>query len=64
MTSGHEANRTAHVAPPDRACVELLAVLELPERERAALIGQLYWSQGSQALAEVRFDVESDPGVR
>ena len=27
------------------ACVELLAVLKLPEKERATLIGQLYASE-------------------
>jgi len=43
------------------ACRELLAVLELPEPERAALIGQLYASARGQVLAEVLAEVESDP---
>ena len=42
------------------AFLELLAVLELPETERAALIGQLYASD-HERLAEVLVDVESDP---
>jgi hypothetical protein len=41
--------------------VELLAVLELPETERAALIGQLYASQRGQVLAEILADIEGDP---
>jgi hypothetical protein len=41
----------------ERGCVELLAVLELPEAERAALVGQLHGSERGQVLA----DVESDP---
>ena len=45
----------------ERGCVELLAVLELPETERATLIGQLYESERGQVLAEVLADVESDP---
>jgi len=43
----------------ERGCVELLAVLERPEPERAALIGRLY-ARG-ESLAEVLADVESDP---
>jgi hypothetical protein len=38
-------------------CLELLVVLELPEAERTALIGQLYASERGQVLA----DVETDP---
>jgi hypothetical protein len=45
----------------ERGCVELLAVLELPETERATLIGQLYSSERGQVLAELLTDVESDP---
>jgi hypothetical protein len=36
-------------------------VLERPEPERAALIGQLYASDHGQVLAEVLADVETDP---
>ena len=45
----------------ERGCVELLAVLELDEPERAVLIGGLYASVRGQALAEVLADVETDP---
>jgi HEAT repeat protein len=43
------------------ACVELLAVLELPEAERASAIGALYQTDHGQALAELLIDVEGDP---
>jgi hypothetical protein len=45
----------------ERGSVELPAVLELRETERATLIGQLYESERGQVLAEVLADVESDP---
>ena len=41
------------------ACVELLAVLELPGADRAALIGRLY--AAGAPLAEIPTDVETDP---
>ena len=41
------------------ACRQLLAVLELPEPERAALIGRLY-ARG-EVLADVLADIETDP---
>ena len=45
----------------ERACIELLEVLERPESERPTLIGQLYASERGQVLAEVLTDVETDP---
>ena len=43
----------------ERGCVELLAVLELDEPERAVVIGRLYAS--GEVLAELLADVEGDP---
>lgn len=43
----------------ERGWVELLAVLELDESERAALIGQLI--RRPRLLGELLADVESDP---
>lgn len=43
------------------AAVELLAVLELPEAERATLIGAVYHREGGQVPAELLADVEADP---
>ena len=48
----------------ERGCVELLAVLELDERERAALIGRLYASERGRVLAELLVNVEVDDLVR
>jgi len=45
----------------ESACRELLAVLERPEAECAALIGRLYARDDAQALAEMLLDIESDP---
>ena len=45
----------------ERGCVELLTVLELPETERATLIGQLYATERGKKLVELLLDVESDP---
>jgi hypothetical protein len=45
----------------ERGSVELPAVLELRETERATLIGQLYESERGQRLAELLLDVETDP---
>lgn len=43
------------------ACVELLAILELPEADRATLIGALYRSDRGREMAELLADVEADP---
>lgn len=43
------------------AAIELLAVLGLPEADRAAAIGALYRSERGQVLAELLADVETDP---
>jgi len=40
---------------------ELLAVLELPQAERAATVGRLYQSERGQVLAELLADIEADP---
>ena len=37
-------------------------MLELPERDRATLIGRLHTSERGQVLAEVLADVETDSG--
>ena len=43
------------------ACIQLLAVLELPEADRATLIGQLYAGERGQVLAELLAEIESRP---